>query len=148
MVDLLEHYRAKGLDLTTVELPDYLPLFLEFLSLQPLGDARSLLGETVEIISLLRARLEKRRAPHAAVLAAIETLASGKAARNALPEAVGGEVSDVPPAALARAWAGVAVSVNDGQVVPSSGAVGCEVDADVVGRFTATGHRYNGHHDE
>src|SRR3546814_12087995 len=107
MVDLLEHYRAKGLDLTTVELPDYLPLFLEFLSLQPLGDARSLLGETVEIISLLRARLEKRRAPHAAVLAAIETLASGKADRNAFPETVGGEVPDDPPAALDRAWEGV-----------------------------------------
>src|SRR3546814_397465 len=100
MVDLLEHYRAKGLDLTTVELPDYLPLFLEFLSLQPLGDARSLLGETVEIISLLRARLEKRRAPHAAVLAAIETLASGKADRNAIQETVGGEVPDDTPAAL------------------------------------------------
>src|SRR3546814_9583586 len=64
MVDLLEHYRAKGLDLTTVELPDYLPLFLEFLSLQPLGDARSLLGATVEIIPLPRTRLESRRATH------------------------------------------------------------------------------------
>src|SRR3546814_12247654 len=54
MVDLLEHYRAKGLDLTTVELPDYLPMFLEFLSLQPPGDARSLPGETDEITQLLQ----------------------------------------------------------------------------------------------
>src|SRR3546814_16402610 len=38
MVDLLQHYRANGLDLTTVDLPDYLPLFLEFLSLQQIGE--------------------------------------------------------------------------------------------------------------
>src|SRR3546814_687960 len=67
MVDLLQHYRATGLDLTTVELPDYLPLFLEFLSLQPIGEIQELLGETAGIISLLRARLEKRRSPYAAV---------------------------------------------------------------------------------
>src|SRR3546814_5736889 len=78
MVDLLQHYRANGLDLTTAELPDYLPLFLEFLSLQPVGGIQDLLGETAGIISLLRARLEKRRTPYAAVLGAIETLTTGK----------------------------------------------------------------------
>src|SRR3546814_10627888 len=91
MVDLLQHYRATGLDLTTVELPDYLPLFLEFLSLQPIGEIQELLGETAGIISLLRARLEKRRSPYAAVLVAIETLVPGKADSHIVRETVAGE---------------------------------------------------------
>ena len=40
MVDLLNHYRANGLDLGTSELPDFLPLFLEFLSTRPAGEAQ------------------------------------------------------------------------------------------------------------
>src|SRR3546814_4816094 len=91
MVDLLQHYRATGLDLTTVELPDYLPLFLEFLSLQPIGEIQELLGETAGIISLLRARLEKRRSPYAAVLVAIETLVPGKEDSQIVRETVAGE---------------------------------------------------------
>jgi hypothetical protein len=35
MVNLLNHYRFNGLDPGTSELPDFLPLFLEFLSTQP-----------------------------------------------------------------------------------------------------------------
>src|SRR3546814_17911450 len=82
MVDLLQHYRANGLDLTTAELPDYLPLFLEFLSLQPVGEIQDLLGETAGIIPLLQARLAQRRTPYAAVLGAIETLAPGQLDRR------------------------------------------------------------------
>src|SRR3546814_9547938 len=94
MVDLLQHYRANGLDLTTVELPDYLPLFLEFLSLQPIGEIQDLLGETAGIISLLRARLEKRQTPYAVVLGAIEALVPGKADGRVIQETVAGAAPD------------------------------------------------------
>src|SRR5690606_17443650 len=40
MVDLLATYEAHGLRLTARELPDHLPLFLEFLSTLPAADAR------------------------------------------------------------------------------------------------------------
>ena len=36
MVDLVAHYERGGLDVTANELPDYLPLFLEFLSTRPI----------------------------------------------------------------------------------------------------------------
>ena len=39
MVDLLETYRAGGFDLTGPELPDHLPVLLEYLSTRPLADA-------------------------------------------------------------------------------------------------------------
>src|SRR5699024_5232487 len=38
LVDLLKHYREHELELDSDELPDYLPIFLEFLSLLPRKD--------------------------------------------------------------------------------------------------------------
>ena len=84
MVDLVEDYRRMGLDLTADELPDFLPVFLEYVSLHDAASARLLLGEIAEVVSLLAARLERRRASYAAVLRAIEALS----ARQADPEVV------------------------------------------------------------
>ena len=141
MVDLLQHYRAKGLDLTTVELPDYLPLFLEFLSLQPLSEIQDLLGETAGIISLLRARLEKRGAPYAAVLGAIETLVPGKADRRTVQDAVAGEAPDDTPAALDRAWEEVPVTFNEATMGQASRGTGCTAAAAIVERFAPSDTR-------
>jgi nitrate reductase molybdenum cofactor assembly chaperone len=45
MVDLLETYRAGGYDLVGPELPDHLPVLLEFLSTRPLDEARDILRD-------------------------------------------------------------------------------------------------------
>jgi nitrate reductase delta subunit len=74
MVDLRSVYSRAGFELTPSELPDYLPAFLEFLSTQPLDEARRLLGDTVHLIDGMAARLEKRRSPYAAVLQALLAL--------------------------------------------------------------------------
>lgn len=139
MVDLLAHYRSKDLDLITVELPDYLPLFLEFLSTQPLGEARDLLGETVDIVALLRARLEKRRAPYAAVFRAIEALAPYQADSRVLRETVAGETPDDTPEALDRTWEEAPVTFNDASLGQASCGVGCSAAAAIVDRFAAPG---------
>jgi nitrate reductase delta subunit len=104
MVNLLNHYRANGLEPGTSELPDYLPLFLEFLSTQPAGEARALLGQAIDVMALLRARLERRGAPYAAVFRAIEALAPSRADEAAIRDAVAGEAPDDTPEALDRAW--------------------------------------------
>ena len=39
MVNLLQEYREHGLIMTVEELPDYVPLFLEYLSQRPAADA-------------------------------------------------------------------------------------------------------------
>ena len=57
------------------ELPDYLPLFLEYLSTRPLEEALNLLSETVHILGALEERLAARNSPYAAVLAAIRGMA-------------------------------------------------------------------------
>lgn len=68
MVDLLETYRAGGLDLTATELPDYLPVLLEFLSTQKLELAQEILNDAGHILIALAERLERRKTPYAAVL--------------------------------------------------------------------------------
>jgi nitrate reductase molybdenum cofactor assembly chaperone NarJ/NarW len=77
MVDLRSLYEQQGLDVDARELPDYLPLFLEFLSLRPLAEARALLKEPIGVISALRERLSKRKTPYAGVFRALEAIAGG-----------------------------------------------------------------------
>ncbi len=75
MVDLRALYERHGLIPAANELPDHLPLFLEFLSEIPQAEAQGLLAETAHVLEALRLRLEKRTAPYAAVLAGAEALA-------------------------------------------------------------------------
>jgi nitrate reductase delta subunit len=132
MVNLLSYYRSKGLDLGTAELPDFLPLFLEFLSTRPAGEARALLGQAVEVVTLLRARLERRDAPYVAVLRAIEALAPYRADETAIRETVGGEAPDHTPEALDRAWEEAPVTFRDD---PGTAGAGCSAASAVVARF-------------
>jgi len=75
MVDLLETYRAGGFDLAAPELPDHLPVLLEFLSTQSMDDAREILTDAGEILLALAERLARRETPYAAVLQALAGLA-------------------------------------------------------------------------
>jgi nitrate reductase delta subunit len=79
MVDLMQMYREADLEIDAKELPDYLPMFLEFLSLQQIDAARELLGEPLHIISGLKERLKKRKSPYAALFAALECIAKSTA---------------------------------------------------------------------
>jgi nitrate reductase molybdenum cofactor assembly chaperone NarJ/NarW len=78
MVNLALTYRMNGLELAASEMPDYLPLFLEFLSQVPEAPARRYLTDAIDIIQALRVRLEERESTYAALLAALIPLASRK----------------------------------------------------------------------
>src|SRR5262245_18455474 len=67
MVDLRVMYEKTCLVIQANELPDYLPLFLEFLSLRPVEEARALLGDTAHILAALAERLGRRQSPYKAV---------------------------------------------------------------------------------
>ncbi len=84
MVDLLETYRTGGFEPTGRELPDHLPVLLEFLSTRPLAEARGILADAVHILEALRLRLTRRTAPYAAVFAALVTIARRQPDREAL----------------------------------------------------------------
>ena len=74
MVSLLERYRQGGLDVATRELPDYIPLFLEFLSTLEDAEARTHLAEPAHILAALAERLHHRGSDYAAVLEGLVAL--------------------------------------------------------------------------
>ena len=75
MIDLKTLYEQNGLYLSTSELPDYLPAFLEFLSIRPLDEAREQLSQPAHILTALAERLHKRHSPYAAVFDGLTALA-------------------------------------------------------------------------
>lgn len=119
MVKLLLRYRAHGLDPSTRELPDYLPLFLEFLSTRPAAEAAKHLAEVADIVGLLAARLRRRDAPQAPLLEAVAYLAADGAPAASNPEA-DGEGRDDTPAALDAAWEEAPVVFNDAHGLPGA----------------------------
>ncbi len=71
MVNLLQMYEAHGFEMSTHELPDYIPLFLEFLSQQEQTEAVQLLHDAMPVLSLLGARLTERGSEFSAIFDAL-----------------------------------------------------------------------------
>jgi nitrate reductase delta subunit len=82
MVDLKNLYERAGYELSARELPDYLPVVLEYLSCRDLGEARELLGDCANIVRRIGQSLIARGSHYAAVLQALLVIA-GEAAINA-----------------------------------------------------------------
>jgi nitrate reductase delta subunit len=61
------------------ELPDYIPVFLEFLSLIDKKDVKKILNEIVNILSIIRMNLEKINNPYSNIFSIIENLSEKKA---------------------------------------------------------------------
>jgi len=79
MVDLAQTYEKAGLYLAPHELPDYLPVVLEFASTQPPREARAFLAEMVHILQAIFSALQQRGSAYASVLGALVELAGEKA---------------------------------------------------------------------
>ncbi|MGE5150032.1 MAG: nitrate reductase molybdenum cofactor assembly chaperone [Rhodospirillaceae bacterium] len=78
MVDLLKLYQEGGYNPVASELPDFLPLFLEFASTREPRAAVELVGQPANVIAALRERLAKRRSPYEAVMAALLAISKAK----------------------------------------------------------------------
>ncbi len=85
MTDLLEEYWKRDFDASSAELPDYLPLFLEFLSLLPVDEALELLGDAVHVIATVGRKLDANGSPYATVLQVLEALSPVEAQELAEP---------------------------------------------------------------
>ncbi len=79
MIDLTKTYEQSGLFLGEGELPDFVPVVLEFASTLEAKQAREFLGEMAHIFNVIFAALQKRESPYAAVLGALLELAGEKA---------------------------------------------------------------------
>ncbi|APA88557.1 nitrate reductase molybdenum cofactor assembly chaperone [Paraburkholderia sprentiae WSM5005] len=107
MIDLLQMYERHGLFLASGELPDYLPVFLEYLSRLPRDEARALLTETAEILQSIATQLTKRGSAYGFVVGALGTLAGIRGADT--PRELSEDDARSPPGpadyhALDAAW--------------------------------------------
>ena len=130
MVDLLETYRAGGFDLVSTELPDHLPILLEYLSTRPIAEAREMLGDAGHILAALAERLQRRESRYAAVLAALAEFAGVEASSEMVQELL--SVKDDDPEdlkALDDVWEEAEVTFGPD---PSAG---CPVTRDLLARM-------------
>lgn len=121
MVELKQLYQKAGFELSTRELPDYLPVVLEYLSCRDLAEAREMLTDCAHILTTIGRSLVARRSRYAAVLQALIVFAG----ENPI------DVAKVPPVkerteALDRDWveepafAGAPGSASQGGGTPAS----------------------------
>jgi nitrate reductase delta subunit len=106
MVDLMAQYEAAGFAIGVRELPDYIPLYLEYLATREDLEAREGLADVAHLLALLAARLEERQSPHAACFHALLQIA-GETVEQAvgeLRELVAAEERDDSLEALDKVW--------------------------------------------
>ena len=85
MIDLAQTYEKAGLYLGEGQMPDHLPVVLEFVSTQPAREAQAFLSEMAHIFNVIYAALQKHESPYAGVLGALLELAGEKVQPVKLP---------------------------------------------------------------
>lgn len=78
MIDLKALYENGDLEIDAAELPDFLPLFLEFLSTRPRAEAYELLGQPAHIFAALAERLRKRQSSYESIFRSLTALAAAQ----------------------------------------------------------------------
>lgn len=114
MVDLLNVYQTNGFELNARELPDYIPLFLEYLSLRPVTEISEWLGDAAPILGLLKARLEQRESPYEAIFSALLEWVPGAVDLTPLRDSAAKEDRDDSLEAIDKIWEEEAVKFGGG----------------------------------
>lgn len=109
MVDLIDAYRRNGFELDARELPDYLPLLLEYLSHRPLAEAKDYLHHVGHIAGMLAARAAERELPHRVLLEILVEAGEGKVNLELLRQRASEEVRDDTVEVMDRIWEDEAV---------------------------------------
>lgn len=104
MVDLLAQYERHGLLLDSRELPDHLPLYLEYLAQLPPAEAIGGLQDIAPILALLQARLQQRESHYATLFEALLSLSKTAVDNAQVAEKIAAEARDDTPQALDAVW--------------------------------------------
>ena len=135
MVDLIKVYEDGGYVPVTSQLPDFLPLFLEFAARRPPKDAIELIGQPGHVFAALRERLAKRSSPYTAVFSALVALSKAKLDATALA-ALRAEPDPEPDdlEALDAAWEEEEVTFGPGLAADACGKDGLAARMRQAGR--------------
>lgn len=123
MVDLMAQYENDGFDIGVKELPDYIPLYLEYLSHCDEATARAGLADVEHLLALLAARLEEQPSAYAACFQALLQIAGFEPQQSIAKviEQVSQEVYDDSLEALDALWEEEAVTFMNGDQVADCG---------------------------
>lgn len=103
MIDLGQQYAAHGYMLASTELPDFVPVFVEFASCLPPVEAREMLDQPAHVFAALEQRLSERGSDYAAVFAALIAAADARPDAEALAELQANAPLD-DPARIDEEW--------------------------------------------
>jgi nitrate reductase delta subunit len=78
MIDLGQQYVESGFFLEGSELPDFVPVFLEYASCLSPAEAREVLGEPAHVFAALAERLDKRDAVYAGIFHCLVSLTKAR----------------------------------------------------------------------
>ena len=104
MVDLMNQYELAGLEINSQELPDHLPLYLEYLAQLPHEEAMGGLQDIAPILALLSARLQQRESHYAVLFDLLLKLAGSAVDVNSVQQKLENEARDDTPQALDAVW--------------------------------------------
>lgn len=104
MLDLAAQYMEKGLLLEATELPDYIPIFLEYASCLPPAEARETLTQPGHVLAALEQRLRERPSDYSGIFAAALALGGARPDRSAIEELQKNAPSD-DPSLIDEEWA-------------------------------------------
>lgn len=115
MIDLKTVYENGGLEIDATELPDFVPLFLEYLSTRPRPEAYDLLAQPAHVFAAMAERLRKRQSAYEAVFRALVQLAATKPKADVVSALLAEPDPDADDlAALDAAWEDEAVHFGPG----------------------------------
>lgn len=111
MIDLGQQYLESGFFLETNELPDFVPVFLEYASCLEPGEAREMLAQPAHVFAAMAERLDKRQSTYAGIFHALVSLA-GVRPDSAAVAGIDENTPREEPADIDADWEEAPVSFN------------------------------------
>jgi len=122
MVDLMNVYKSNGFEVDSSQLPDYIPLYLEFLSEQPVEFVEEWLGDVVHLLTMLSERLIDRDCYYSILFDALIDISGQQVDRQEIKESVKKEERDDTLEVIDKEWEDKEIRFDDPMVdgCPSS----------------------------
>jgi len=136
MIDLGQQYLASGFFLEASELPDFVPVFLEYVSCLPQSEARETLGQPAHVFAALADRLDKRQSSYASIFHCLVALSGVRPGVEALAE-IDQNTPAVDPPEIDEEWEEAPVSFNNSGAHEMGGPTG------VVAKIRASNRSVN-----
>ena len=123
MFDLGKQYADSGFFLEASELPDFVPVFLEYASCLPRAEAREVLGQPAHVFAALAERLDKRGSAYAGIFHALVALAGVRPDAGAIAE-IAENTPEQDPVEIDAEWEEAPVSFSSGGAHEMGGPTG------------------------